>query len=86
MKVFIKTPKGGLEEPNHLSDSIDGRGIGIRPLRLSARDYIGNGIAFNQRKRGIFFQRAIWLPLSAVSGTGSRSDVIANPAFSSAAI
>jgi hypothetical protein len=38
-----------------------------------ATNYIGNGIAFNQRKRGIFFQRSTWLSLSAMTGTGSRS-------------
>ena len=29
------------------------------------------------RRRGTLFQRSIWLPLLAASGTGSRSDVIA---------
>jgi len=37
IRAFLKDPIGGLEESDDPSHGIDGRGIGIRPLRLSAR-------------------------------------------------
>jgi hypothetical protein len=53
---------------------------------LRATDQVESDLAFSQRKRGTLFQRSMWLPLLSASGTGSRSDVIANPTFSNAAI
>ena len=52
----------------------------------AANDQIGRSLAFSQRKRGTLLQRSIWLALSLVSGTGSRSDVTTNCALSSAVI
>src|SRR5262245_36422787 len=47
--------------------------LAIRSGQLSSwSDW--KGLAFNQRNRGTLFQRAKWLALSPVSGTGSRSD------------